>query len=84
MSGSTIGSLAFPTVLVPPTLPSQYLSYLIVTTLQRAGFDGAEAGALAEMERLLEHRECEEGMWWRIIASGGKRIVAITSRLLVI
>ncbi|GFZ49050.1 hypothetical protein JCM24511_06800 [Saitozyma sp. JCM 24511] len=55
MSGSTIGSLAFPTVLVPPNLPSQYLSYLIVTTLQRAGFDGAEAGALAEMERLLEH-----------------------------
>jgi hypothetical protein len=60
MSGSTIRSLSFPTVLIPPTLPSQYLSYLIVTTLQRAGFDGAEAGALAEMERLLEHRECEE------------------------
>ncbi|RSH90157.1 hypothetical protein EHS25_001491 [Saitozyma podzolica] len=55
MSGSTIRSLSFPTVLIPPTLPSQYLSYLIVTTLQRAGFDGAEAGALAEMERLLEH-----------------------------
>lgn len=35
-----------------------YMNRVIGQTLVRRGFDGAEAGALTEMERLLEHREC--------------------------
>lgn len=40
-----------------PSTASAYLNRLIITTLQRRGVDAAEAGVIAEMERLLEHRE---------------------------
>nr|XP_031861812.1 uncharacterized protein CI109_002641 [Kwoniella shandongensis]KAA5528884.1 hypothetical protein CI109_002641 [Kwoniella shandongensis] len=39
---------------IPPSTPSAYLRQVIVNTLLKRGFEGAEAGALAEIERLLE------------------------------
>jgi hypothetical protein len=45
------------TYVPPPTAPG-YLHRIVGATLLRRGFEGAEAGALAEMERLLEQREC--------------------------
>lgn len=43
--------------LAPGDAPA-YLLRMVGAALQKQGFDGAEAGALAEVERLLEHREC--------------------------
>ncbi|CAK9779526.1 hypothetical protein CC85DRAFT_287380 [Cutaneotrichosporon oleaginosum] len=40
---------------LPPDATRHYLTRLVGIALQKRGFDGAEAGALAEMERLLEH-----------------------------
>nr|ODN86036.1 hypothetical protein L203_04537 [Cryptococcus depauperatus CBS 7841] len=40
---------------IPPATAPPFLRRLIVTTLLRRGFDSAEAGALAEMERLVLH-----------------------------
>ena len=45
------------TSLRPSSAPG-YLHRIVGASLSRRGFDGAEAGALAEMERLLECREC--------------------------
>ncbi|WVQ76706.1 hypothetical protein IAR50_006380 [Cryptococcus sp. DSM 104548] len=39
---------------LPPSSVPPYLRHLIVQILLRKGFDGAEAGALGEIERLLE------------------------------
>lgn len=44
---------------LPPAAASGYLHRVVGATLSRRGFDGAEAGALSEMERLLELRESE-------------------------
>lgn len=41
-----------------PDATRAYLTRLVGNALQKSGLDGAEAGALAEMERLLENREC--------------------------
>lgn len=41
---------------VPPSSAPAYLNRLVGGALARRGFDGAEAGALTEMERLVEHR----------------------------
>ncbi|GMK58399.1 hypothetical protein CspeluHIS016_0504310 [Cutaneotrichosporon spelunceum] len=38
-----------------PGVTRAYLTRLVGHAAQKAGFDGAEVGALAEMERLLEH-----------------------------
>lgn len=43
------------TRLDPSNAPA-YIRKAIVSSLNRYGFEGAEAGALAEVERLLEHR----------------------------
>ncbi|WRT65130.1 uncharacterized protein IL334_002072 [Kwoniella shivajii] len=40
---------------VPPDAPQAYLRQVVVHMLLKRGFEGAEAGALAEIERLLEH-----------------------------
>lgn len=40
-----------------PSVPSHYLTRYIASALLRRGFQGAESGALTEIERLLEHRE---------------------------
>ncbi|WWC67569.1 uncharacterized protein I206_101478 [Kwoniella pini CBS 10737] len=40
---------------ISPDVPSTYLRQVIVDLLLKRGFEGAEAGALAEIERLLEH-----------------------------
>ncbi|WWC59083.1 uncharacterized protein I303_101630 [Kwoniella dejecticola CBS 10117] len=40
---------------IPPEIPPVYLRQIIVDLLLRRGFEGAEAGALTEIERLLEH-----------------------------
>ncbi|TXT10845.1 hypothetical protein VHUM_02350 [Vanrija humicola] len=40
---------------LPPDAAPAYLHRLVGATLQRRGFEGCEAGALAEMERLIEH-----------------------------
>jgi hypothetical protein len=42
---------------VRPTSPAEYLRHLIINTLKRKGFEAAEAGTIAELERLLEHRK---------------------------
>ncbi|WOO82956.1 uncharacterized protein LOC62_04G006436 [Vanrija pseudolonga] len=42
------------THLPPPAAPA-YLHRLVGQTLQRRGFEACEAGALGEMERLIEH-----------------------------
>ncbi|WVQ83840.1 hypothetical protein IAT38_005984 [Cryptococcus sp. DSM 104549] len=39
---------------LPPSAPPAFLQHLIVSSLLRRGYDGAEAGALGEIERLLE------------------------------
>jgi len=56
---SSITSLDAPHTHLYPTTPSHYFQHLIITTLRQRGFDGGEAGALAEMERLLERRESQ-------------------------
>ncbi|KAK8846663.1 hypothetical protein IAR55_005750 [Kwoniella newhampshirensis] len=55
-SNTTITSLpsASSAIHIPPSTPSAYLRQVIVQTLLNRGFGGAEAGALAEIERLLE------------------------------
>lgn len=53
----TISSLDNLHTHLPPSTPAEYVRYLLITTLQRKGFDSAEAGAIAEMEKLLEHRK---------------------------
>ncbi|WVF70203.1 hypothetical protein IAT40_004991 [Kwoniella sp. CBS 6097] len=55
-STSTIRSLpADPnTIYIPPEASTAYLRDAVVGVLLKRGFEGAEAGALAEIERLLE------------------------------
>lgn len=53
----TSQSLDTPATRLAPEDASAYLQRLVAGTLNRKGFAGAEAGALAEMERLLENRE---------------------------
>ncbi|KAL1408624.1 hypothetical protein Q8F55_005437 [Vanrija albida] len=48
-------SLDTPHTHLPPASAAAYLHRVIGTTLQRRGFEGCEAGALGEMERLIEH-----------------------------
>lgn len=43
-------------ITLPPSAPSEYLRQMAGITLAREGFEGAEAGALSEVERLLENR----------------------------
>ncbi|KAK4686007.1 hypothetical protein P7C73_g4131, partial [Tremellales sp. Uapishka_1] len=50
----TTHSLPAPSTLLAPSLPAQYLNHLILTTLQRKGFESAQSGAIVEMEHLLE------------------------------
>ncbi|WWC87267.1 uncharacterized protein L201_002155 [Kwoniella dendrophila CBS 6074] len=40
---------------IPPNVPQVYLRQMVVELLLKRGFEGAEAGALTEIERLLEH-----------------------------
>nr|XP_019047565.1 hypothetical protein I302_04181 [Kwoniella bestiolae CBS 10118]OCF26495.1 hypothetical protein I302_04181 [Kwoniella bestiolae CBS 10118] len=40
---------------LPPNIPQTYIRQTIVDLLLKRGFEGAEAGALTEIERLLEH-----------------------------
>ncbi|OCF59193.1 hypothetical protein L486_03695 [Kwoniella mangroviensis CBS 10435] len=40
---------------LPPDVPQAYVRQVIVNLLLKRGFEGAEAGALTEIERLLEH-----------------------------
>ncbi|ORY25339.1 hypothetical protein BCR39DRAFT_544363 [Naematelia encephala] len=54
-SSTTINSLPDPHTHLDPSVPPQYLARFIAQTLQRKGFEGGEAGAIVEMERLLEH-----------------------------
>ena len=42
-----------------PAVPPAYLRRMIVSTLHRKGAEGAEAGVIAEMERLLERRKLD-------------------------
>jgi hypothetical protein len=56
-SATTIQSLDTLHTHLPSAAPPQYLIHHIASTLLRKGFQGAEAGALAEIERLLEHRK---------------------------
>jgi len=58
-SATTIQSLDALHTYLPSAAPPKYLTHHIASTLLRKGFQGAEAGALAEIERLLEHRELE-------------------------
>ncbi|WVQ97688.1 hypothetical protein IAU59_004802 [Kwoniella sp. CBS 9459] len=55
-STSTIRSLPSEpnTTYIPPEVPVTYLREAVVGILLKRGFQGAEAGALAEIERLLE------------------------------
>ena len=53
---STVTSLSELHTHLDPSSPPEYLQHVIVSTLHRKGFHAAEAGALAEMERLLERR----------------------------
>jgi hypothetical protein len=53
----TLSSLDSLSTHLPPSTPAEYLRYVIITTLRRKGYNAAEAGALAEMERLVEHRK---------------------------
>lgn len=53
----TSHSLDTPGTRLAPADASAYLQRVVAGTLNRKGFAGAEAGALAEMERLLENRE---------------------------
>jgi hypothetical protein len=55
-TATTTASLDTQTITLHPSTPPQYLQRMIMTTLHRKGFESAEAGALAEMERLLENR----------------------------
>lgn len=43
-------------VSLPPSAPTEYLRQMTAMTLSGEGFEGAEAGALSEVERLLEER----------------------------
>jgi hypothetical protein len=56
-SATTIQSLDRLHTHLAPSTPSHYLTRHIASTLLRRGFQGAEAGALTEIERLLEHRK---------------------------
>jgi hypothetical protein len=56
-SSTTIHSLDDLHTHVSPSVPPHYLTHHIAQTLLRKGFQGAEAGALTEIERLLEHRK---------------------------
>jgi hypothetical protein len=64
-SATTIKSLDTFHTHLPSTAPPHYLSHHIASTLLRKGFAGAEAGALAEIERLLEHRKLIISRWTR-------------------
>lgn len=55
-SSTTIQSLDDLHTHLQATAPPAYLTHHIASTLLRKGFQGAEAGALSEIERLLEHR----------------------------
>jgi hypothetical protein len=57
IAATTIKSLDNLHTHLPPTVPAHYLTHHVVQTLLRKGFHGAEAGALTEIERLLEHRK---------------------------
>ncbi|ORX33506.1 hypothetical protein BD324DRAFT_639597 [Kockovaella imperatae] len=50
----TITSVDLPHTHLETSVPSRYLSHVIVASLKRRGFQAAEAGALIEMERLLK------------------------------
>ena len=54
---TTTRSVDVPHVHLDPRTPAAYLRRLIIRTCNRKGADGAEAGVIAEMERLLEQRE---------------------------
>ena len=54
---STLSSLDSPHTDLSPSAPPAYLHHVIASTLKRKGFEAAEAGALVEMERLVERRE---------------------------
>jgi len=56
---STTDSLNTPRTHLPPTIPPYYLQNVIVSILQRKGFDSSEAGAITEIERLLENRQSQ-------------------------
>ena len=53
----TSHSFDTPGTRLAPADASAYLQRVVAGTLNRKGFAAAEAGALAEMERLLENRE---------------------------
>lgn len=52
-----------------PTDAPAYLHRLVAGALNRRGFAGAEAGAMAEMERLLENRELSPDWTWIVVLS---------------
>lgn len=56
VSATTIRSLDRLHTHLHPDAPAHYLTHHVATALLRRGFQGAEAGALTEIERLLEHR----------------------------
>jgi len=54
---TTTRSADVPHVHFDSRTPSAYLRRMIMRTLHRRGAEGAEAGVIAEMERLLEQRQ---------------------------
>ena len=62
---TTIQSLDQLSTNLSPEVPPAFLQHLIGSTVKRRGFDTAEAGALAKIERLLELRtlQCGWSSW---------------------
>lgn len=56
MSSTTSSLPPLPAAYIPPFAAPPFLRRLIVSALSSRGFDGAEAGALTEIERLVECR----------------------------
>lgn len=54
MSSTTSSLPPAPAAYIPPSAAPPFLRRLIVSALSSRGFDGAEAGALTEIERLVE------------------------------
>lgn len=56
MSSTTSSLPPAPSAYIPPSAAPPFLRRLIVSALSSRGFDAAEAGALTEIERLVECR----------------------------
>lgn len=56
MSSTTSSPQPLTSSYIPPSTAPPFVRHLIVSALSSRGYDGAEAGALTEIERLVERR----------------------------